>query len=74
MLYGWREEPEPKEVDVTVEVTIHVAKTIKLSMYEGYTKGDVYNEIDDIVKKMVLTDNENRECDIEDYEILEYYD
>ena len=74
MLYGWREEPEPPKVDVTVEVTIHVAKTIELSMYEGYTKGDVYNKIDEIVKEMVLTDNENRKCDIEDYEILEYYD
>lgn len=63
-----------KEVIVNVDLTLTVTKTIPLVMVEGYDKDDLFDEVTRYVKDLTITDNDNYELTIDDFEIDDYYE
>ena len=68
----WNEKMQ-REVEVEVDVTLTVTKTIKVIVYEDYDGEQVYDAVKEYIKNTTLTDQENQEYTIDDYEIEDFY-
>ena len=59
--------------EVEVDVTLTVAKTIRVYVREDYGQDDIEQEVSTIIKETTLTDQNNECYEIDDFQIDDYY-
>lgn len=63
-------EPEPKLIDLEVEVVVTISKKIKVQMDDGYTNSDLYNTLKDYVDTIFSKEKNDWEILDIDYEMI----
>lgn len=69
----WKEK-EPKQVEVTVDLTLIIVRKIVVEVDENYDETEIENAIDDVMDNIKIIDNQHREWFIDNYEIEEYFE
>ena len=63
-------EPEPKLIDIEVDVVVTISKTIKIQIEDGYHNSNLYDTIKDYVDTIFSKEKNDWEVLDIDYEII----